>query len=48
MLIGGMLVENPYYTSPDRLSHPSEAVDFDTRDDEIEEVARWYFDETIG
>lgn len=48
MLIGGMLVENPYYTSPDRLRHPSEAVDFDTRDDEIEEVARWYFDETIG
>jgi DcmR-like sensory protein len=42
MLIGGMLVENPYYTSPDELRRPAEPTG------EIDEAARWYFDETTG
>jgi hypothetical protein len=48
MLIGGMLVENPYYTSPDQLRHPAERISSETDDGEIEEVAKWYFDETTG
>jgi len=48
MLIGGMLVENPYYTSPDELRHPAERAGSDTGNGEIDEVARWYFDETTG
>lgn len=48
MLIGGMLVENPYYTSPDELRHPEERAGSRSGDDEIDEVARWYFDETTG
>jgi hypothetical protein len=48
MLIGGMLVENPYYTSPDELRHRAERTGSATGDDEIDEVAKWFFDETIG
>ncbi|MET0703231.1 MAG: MEDS domain-containing protein [Mycobacterium sp.] len=48
MLIGGMLVENPYYTSPDELRHPAERAGSGTGNGEIDEVAKWYFDETTG
>jgi hypothetical protein len=48
MLIGGMLVENPYYTSPDELRHPAERAVSETGNGEIDEVAKWYFDETTG
>jgi hypothetical protein len=48
MLIGGMLVENPYYTSPDELLHRAERGGSETADAEINEAAKWYFDETTG
>jgi len=48
MLIGGMLVENPYYTSPDELRHQAARTDSETGDGEIDEAAKWYFDETTG
>jgi hypothetical protein len=48
MLIGGMLVENPYYTSPDELLHRAERGRSEAADAEIEEAAKWYFDETTG
>ena len=48
MLIGGMLVENPYYTSPDELRHQAERTGSETGGGEINEAAKWYFDETIG
>ncbi len=48
MLIGGILVENPYCMSPDELLHGVERGVSTTADDEIEEAAEWYFDETTG
>ena len=48
MLIGGMLVENPYFTSPDELLHQAERGGSETADAEINEAARWYFAETTG
>ena len=48
MLVGGMLVENPYYLSPDELLQRAERGDPETADTEITEAARWYFDETTG
>ena len=48
MLIGGMLVENPYYTSPDEFLDGAERTGSETWDAEIDEAAKWYFDETIG
>ena len=48
MLIGGMLVENPYYTSPDELLHRTERGGSESADAEIDEAAKWYFDETTG
>jgi hypothetical protein len=48
MLIGGMLVENPYYTSPDEFLHRAERGGSETADAEINEAAKWYFDETTG
>lgn len=48
MLIGGMLVENPYYTSPDELRRAAERSGSEIANGEMVEVARWYFDETIG
>lgn len=48
MLIGGMLVENPYYMSPDELLHLAERGDSAAADADINEAAKWYFDETTG
>jgi hypothetical protein len=48
MLIGGMLVENPYYTSPEEFLHRAERGDSETADAEINEAAKWYCDETTG
>lgn len=48
MLIGGMLVENPYYTSPDEFLHQAERGGPETADAQINEAAKWYFDETTG
>ncbi|HTZ15741.1 MAG TPA: MEDS domain-containing protein [Mycobacterium sp.] len=44
MLIGGMLVENPYYVTPDELLAGA-AYDSGTS---IAEAAKWYFEETTG
>jgi hypothetical protein len=43
-----MLVENPYYTSPDELLHRAERGGSETADRDIDEAAKWYFDETTG
>lgn len=48
MLIGGLLVENPYYTSPDELRHRAERTDSETANGDIDEAAKWYFDATTG
>jgi hypothetical protein len=48
MLVGGMLVENPYYLSPDELATEAGREASDTADAEINEAAKWYFDETTG
>ncbi|MDG4667218.1 MEDS domain-containing protein [Mycobacterium sp. 236(2023)] len=48
MLIGGMLVENPYCISPDEFLHRAERGSSETADAEITEAAKWYFDETTG
>lgn len=48
MLIGGMLVENPYYMSPDELLHRAEPGVSATADTDINEAAKWYSDETTG
>ena len=55
MLVSGMLIENPYFLTPDELlagaasdlvpDEPAAGSDSDT---EIAEAAKWYFGETIG
>ena len=55
MLVGGVLIENPYFLTPDELlagaardlvpDEPAAGSDSDT---EIAEAAKWYFEETIG
>jgi MEDS: MEthanogen/methylotroph, DcmR Sensory domain len=55
MLVSGMLIENPYFTTPDELlagaardlvpDKPAAGYDSNT---EIAEAAKWYFEETIG
>jgi len=55
MLVSGMLIENPYFTTPDELlagaardlvpDKPAAGSDSDT---EIAEAAKWYFEETTG
>ena len=44
MLVGGMLIENPYYLPPDEVLAGA-ARDSDTA---ITEAAKWYFEETTG
>jgi hypothetical protein len=44
MLVGGMLIENPYYLTPDEVLAGA-ARDSDTA---ITEAATWYFEETTG
>ena len=48
MLVGGMLVENPYYTSPGQLRHPADYGAMESPHADIDEAAKWYFDETTG
>ena len=55
MLVSGMLIENPYFLTPDELlagaprdlvpDKPTAGSDSDT---EIAEAAKWYFEETTG
>ncbi|MDT7625083.1 MAG: hypothetical protein QOF99_5984 [Pseudonocardiales bacterium] len=49
VLVGEVLLENPYYLAPDELL--AEAAQGDggvTANSEIEKAAQWYFDETTG
>jgi hypothetical protein len=49
VLVGEVLLENPYYLAPDELL--TEAAQGDggvTANSEIEKAAQWYFDETTG
>jgi hypothetical protein len=57
MLVGGMLIENPYYLTPDEVLAdaardlvPDEplAGAADDSDTTIAEAAKWYFEETTG
>jgi hypothetical protein len=57
MLVGGMLIENPYFMTPDELlagaardlvpDKPAAGAAHDSNT-EIAEAARWYFEETTG
>jgi MEDS: MEthanogen/methylotroph, DcmR Sensory domain len=57
MLVGGMLVENPYYVTPDELlacaapnrvgDEPLAGAAYDSGTS-IAEAAKWYFEETTG
>jgi hypothetical protein len=54
MLIGQMLIENPYYLTPDELlagdlvpDEPAAGAAYDS-EMEIAEAAKWYFEETTG
>lgn len=57
MLVGGMLIENPYYLTPDELladaardqapDEPEAGAAYDC-ETEIAEAAKWYFEETTG
>jgi hypothetical protein len=49
VLVGEVLIENPYYLTPDELL--TEVAQGDagvTANPEIEKAAQWYFDETTG
>jgi hypothetical protein len=48
MLVGNMLVENPYYLSPDELLAQSTEGEAIGALAGINEAAKWYFDETTG
>ncbi len=57
MLVGGMLIENPYYLTPDELlagaardlvpDEPAAGAAYDS-ETAIAEAAKWYFEETTG
>jgi hypothetical protein len=57
MLVGGVLIENPYFLTPDELlagaardlvpDRPAAGAPYDSNT-EIAEAAKWYFEETIG
>ena len=48
ILVGEMLVENPYYLTPDELLIESADGQAATDNADINETAKWYFDETTG
>jgi hypothetical protein len=48
MLIGEMLIENPYYLTPDELIGSAADTEAVTGNPDISEAAKWYFDEMIG
>jgi hypothetical protein len=48
MLVGEMLVENPYFLSPDELLINDQSGTSADQDTEIARAAKWYFDETTG
>ena len=48
MLVGGMVIENPYYLSPDEFLARTARGDAATATPVIEEAEQWYFDVTTG
>jgi hypothetical protein len=48
ILIGAMLVENPYYLTPDELVTQAALSEADTTDAKNDEAVEWYFDATTG
>jgi hypothetical protein len=48
VLMGGMLVENPYHQRPDELLAEGERSGDVAANPEIEKAAQWYFDVTTG
>ena len=48
MLVGEMLVENPYYVSPDELLSDQQSGSTADPDTAIARAAKWFFDETTG
>ena len=48
MLIGAMLIENPYYLTPDELLAEAADTEAVTGNPDISEAAKWYFDEMTG
>lgn len=48
VLMGGMLVENPYYRTPDELLTEMAQSEGDSANPELEKAAQWYFDAMTG
>jgi hypothetical protein len=48
VLVGGVIVENPYCMTPDEVIAASEAGTLDAIEHDLEEVAQWCFDATTG
>jgi hypothetical protein len=48
ILVGGMLVENPYHVTPDELLNTLRPGELDELNVEINEAAKWYYDATTG
>ena len=48
LLVGGLLVSNPYHQTPDELLTGTTQRRDGANEAEIEEAASWYLDATIG
>jgi hypothetical protein len=48
VLVGGLLLENPYHLTPDELLTEAVQSEGVTANPEIEKAAEWYFDVTTG
>jgi hypothetical protein len=48
VLVGGAIVENPYCMTADQVLAAAEAGTLNAIDHDLEEVAEWYYDATIG
>lgn len=46
--MGGMLVENPYYLTPDELLTEMAQSEGGSANPELEKAAQWYFDAMTG
>jgi hypothetical protein len=48
VLVGGMLVENPYHRTPDEMADPARGHQGAIPNPEMKEATEWYFDVTTG
>ena len=48
VLVGGAIIENPYCMTADQVLAATEAGTLNAIDHDLEEVAQWCYDETIG